>query len=344
MNTIHAQDTYKLGTYTISEKSDSSYHVTLNGKVYIEEIEKERFLNCINKYDSIEVIRSYKRYGNRLIIPIAHGKDHLVNSDRLYLRDNIEQSEFYEFISTSIGGLSLFILLNDDGTYEWEASSDCNHLVSSGKYTIEQDSIVILNPVSLNTPLKKDNREKEKGFLSRNEIKFKSKIYILREGSLYNVNPSCAVKILKDSDKIKHFSYLIGKSHIGVCDIEIENFYHGQGFILDSEVNDDYGITTLIKSDTTIVLFTKTINRTQEGKAEHLILDVNYIVGDYYLSRPVEKNGEIDKELIAFVVYKDQEKFENIKLVIRANRVTEKLEVENKASINCWNMDFGIEP
>ena len=116
MNTIHAQDTYKLGTYTNSEKSDSSYHVTLNGKVYIEEIEKERFLNCINKYDSIEVIRSYKRYGNRLIIPIAHGKDHLVNSDRLYLRDNIEQSEFYEFISTSIGGLSLFILLNDDGT------------------------------------------------------------------------------------------------------------------------------------------------------------------------------------------------------------------------------------
>ncbi len=146
------------------------------------------------------------------------------------------------------------------------------------------------------------------------------------------------------NDKIDHFSALIGKSYYGMCDIKLENFYHGQGFMLDSEINDDYGITTLINSDTTIVLLTRTINRTLEGKAEHSILDVSFIVGDYYLSRPVEKNGEIDTELIAFVVYEDQEKFENINLVYRANRAREKLEVENKTNIICWNMDYDIGP
>ncbi|MUP36962.1 hypothetical protein [Labilibaculum euxinus] len=146
------------------------------------------------------------------------------------------------------------------------------------------------------------------------------------------------------NDKIDHFSDLIGKSYMGMCDIELEKFYHGQGFMLDSETNDDYGITTLVKSDTIIVLLTRTINRTSEGKAEQLILDVSFIVGDYYLSRPVEKNGEVDKELIAFVVYEDQEKFENINLVYRANRAKEKLEIENKTNIICWNMDYGIEP
>ena len=152
------------------------------------------------------------------------------------------------------------------------------------------------------------------------------------------------ITVGQETDRINHFSYLIGKSYIGVCDIDLENFYHGQGFMLDSEINDDYGITTLIKSDTTIVLFTKTMNRTPEGKAEHLILDVDYIAGDFYLSRPVEKNGIIDKELFAFVVYEDQEKFQNIKLVYRADRAKEKLEVENKTSIICWNIEFGIEP
>ncbi|NOU62234.1 hypothetical protein [Marinifilum caeruleilacunae] len=334
---------FKLGSYTISEKSDSSYHVTLNGKVYIDEIEKERFLNCTNKFDSIQVIRSFKRYGDRLIIPIANGKDHLDRSDRLYLRDNIEESELYEFISQAIGGLNLFILLNNNGTFEWEACGDCFNYKSSGKYIVVHDSIVILNPVSLNTPFKKESTE-EKGFFPKNEFNFKNRIYILREGSLYNVNPSCEVKILKDSDWSNHFSKLIGSSYLDLCEIELKKFYHGQGFLLDSEVNDDYGITTLIKSDTTIVLFTKTIGRTPEGKAEQLILDVDYIVGDYYLSRPVDRNGKIDKELVAFVVYEDQEKFENIKRVYRANRLNEKLEVENKTSIVCWNMEFGVEP
>lgn len=202
ISAVFSQKSFCIGSYVITEKNDSIYQVDYRGSVYLKEIEKNKFSYCDNRLDTIEIIRSFKRYGNQFIIPIACSKNHLDISDRLYLRDSIGGSKLFELICPSISGMNLFILLSDDGSFKWEASSSGYVRMSSGNYSVKNDSLVIFNSVKASTFLMSKIFKEEKDFpLSVIELNFKNRIYLLREDRLYNINPSTFVQVINNIDK-----------------------------------------------------------------------------------------------------------------------------------------------
>ncbi len=182
------QDTISIFGRDFVLLNDSTYKVERKGKVIVPEFKMRYLDNCIYKTDTLNVVSMVQQWGTRWRISAPCSPFYLSMAE-VEKWSNEDKWDYYALPCERNGKIKMrAIALSNDGLFRWDWGLGSVETLSAGNYSIENDSILILQS---NFELIDEFIEEYKGLFPDRNVVPKYLIqrkYVLRDEKIYFIN------------------------------------------------------------------------------------------------------------------------------------------------------------